>query len=504
MEHYEMLVIGSGPSGRRAAIQSAKLGRSVLVVDKGRRLGGVSVHTGTIPSKTLRETVLNLSGWRERGFYGRGYRVKQDISIEDLIQRLKKTLDHEVEVLQHQFMRNSVRHARGTAVFKNPNIVTLTGDTGVHHDVSFDNALISVGTRPHRPDNIPFDDKRVFDSDEMLELDRLPRTLTVIGGGVIGVEYATIFSALDVPVTLIEARSTILDFVDREIVDDFIHQMRDRGITIRLGTAVKDVVATPECAQITLADGRTIRTEIVLYAAGRTGNVGSLGLDAVGIEADPRGRIKVDAQTFQTTVPHIYATGDVIGFPSLASTSMEQGRVAACHAFGVPLPPPPETFPYGIYSVPEISTVGQSEEQVRESGISYEVGVARFRETSRGHIMGVDFRLPEADLRARHAPAARRPHRRRGRDRAHSHRPGGDQSRRHGRLLRQQYLQLPDAGRGLQDRRPRRMEPHGPGVVSVVVSAKAAWNPRRFRSLSRLTALRAPWRQPWQPASLPS
>ena len=390
MEHYEMLVIGSGPSGRRAAVQSAKLGKSVLVVDKGRRLGGVSVHTGTIPSKTLRETVLNLSGWRERGFYGRGYRVKQDISIADLVQRLHKTLDHEVEVLQHQFMRNSVRSAHAAAVFKDANTVSLVTETGAHRNVRFDHALISVGTRPHRPGHVPFDDKRIFDSDEMLELDQLPRTLTVIGGGVIGVEYATIFSALDVPVTLIEQRSTILDFVDREIVDDFMHQMRDRGITIRLGTAVKEITATPDYAQVTLADGRVIRSSIVLYAAGRTGNVGSLGLDTVGIESDDRGRIKVDAQTFQTTLPHIYATGDVIGFPSLASTSMEQGRVAACHAFGVALPPPPETFPYGIYAVPEISTVGQSEEEARASGISYEVGMARFRETSRGHIMGVD------------------------------------------------------------------------------------------------------------------
>jgi NAD(P) transhydrogenase len=390
MAHFEMVVIGSGPSGRRAAIQSAKLGKSVVVVDKGRRLGGVSVHTGTIPSKTLRETVLNLSGWRERGFYGRGYRVKQDISIEDLIQRLKKTLDHEVEVLQHQFMRNGVRSIRALASFKDANTLMLTSDDGATSEATFDHALISVGTRPHRPTNIPFDDKRIFDSDQMLELDRLPRTLTVIGGGVIGVEYATIFSALDVPVTLIEQRDTILDFVDREIVDDFIHQMRDRGLTIRLGAGVKEVSANGEYAQVMLADGRVVRSQIVLYAAGRTGNVGSLGLEAVGIEADNRGRIKVDPQTFQTTVPNIYATGDVIGFPSLASTSMEQGRVAACHAFGVHLPPPPETFPYGIYAVPEISTVGQSEEEVRKAGTPYEIGVARFRETSRGHIMGVD------------------------------------------------------------------------------------------------------------------
>jgi NAD(P) transhydrogenase len=390
MDQVDMLVIGSGPAGRRAAVQSAKLGKSVLVVDRGRRLGGVSVHTGTIPSKTLRETVLNLSGWRERGFYGRGYRVKQDISAADLVQRLHKTLDHEVEVLQHQFMRNTVRSVFATARFVDENTVELTNDAGDISQVRFQNALIAVGTRPHRPDTVPFDKKRVFDSDEFLELERLPRTLTVIGGGVIGVEYATIFSALDVPVTLIETRDSILDFVDRELVDDFIHQMRDRGMTIRLGAAISEIVSGDLGVEVTLSDGRKVKSDILLYAAGRTGNVGRLNLDAVGIKVDSRGRLAVDPQTFQTSVPHIYAAGDVIGFPSLASTSMEQGRVAACHAFGMTLPPPPETFPYGIYAVPEISTVGKSEEEVRKSGIAYECGIARFRETSRGHIMGVN------------------------------------------------------------------------------------------------------------------
>lgn len=390
MDQVEMLVIGSGPAGRRAAVQSAKLGKSVLVVDRGRRLGGVSVHTGTIPSKTLRETVLNLSGWRERGFYGRGYRVKQDISAGDLLERLQKTLDHEVEVLQHQFMRNTVRSAFATARFLGPHRVELTTDTGEVSQADFANALIATGTRPFRPENVPFDRKRVFDSDEILELENLPRTLTVIGGGVIGVEYATIFSALDVPVTLIEGRSSILDFVDREIVDDFVHQMRDRGMLVRLGTSVKSIEAGPSGVTVTLADGRTVRSEILLYAAGRSGNVAGLGLDAVGIEVNARGQLKVNPQTFQTEVPNIYAAGDVIGFPSLASTSMEQGRVAACHAFGLALPPAPEAFPYGIYAVPEISTVGQSEEAVRASGIAYECGIARFRETSRGHIMGVN------------------------------------------------------------------------------------------------------------------
>ncbi|MEZ5781122.1 MAG: Si-specific NAD(P)(+) transhydrogenase [Rhizobiaceae bacterium] len=390
MDHFDMLVIGSGPSGRRAAVQSAKLGKSVLVVDKGRRLGGVSVHKGTIPSKTLRETVLNLSGWRERGFYGRGYRVKENISASDLIQRLHKTLDHEVEVLQHQFMRNIVRNMRAEARFVDADRVSLTTEQDEHSEATFEKALIAVGTRPYRPSDVPFDRKRIFDSDEMLELDHLPRTLTVIGGGVIGVEYATIFSALDVPVTLVESRERILEFIDREVVDDFIHQMRDRGMTVRLGTPVKEVVSKPDSAEVVMADGRVIRSEMILYAAGRAGNVAGLGLETIGLDADSRGRIRVDPVSFQTSVPNIYAAGDVIGFPSLASTSMEQGRVAACHAFGMLLPPPPETFPYGIYAVPEISTVGQSEEEVRASGVAYEVGVARFRETSRGHIMGVN------------------------------------------------------------------------------------------------------------------
>jgi len=387
---FDLFVIGSGPAGQRAAVQAAKIGKRVAVAERKTVVGGVCINTGTIPSKTLRETVLNLSGWRERGFYGRGYRVKQDIVMADLIARLHKTLDHEVEVLQHQFMRNAVRSVKATAKFVDANRVSLSTENGVTSEVGFTNALVSVGTRPYRPSTVPFDGKRVFDSDDILELSALPRTLTVVGGGVIGVEYATIFSALDVPVTLIESRHTILDFVDRELVDDFMHQLRDRGVTLRLGAAVKEVKVGPAGVETLLVDGRIVRTDILLYAAGRSGNVGSLGLDEIGIKADSRGRIEVDGNTFQTSVPNIYATGDVIGFPSLASTSMEQGRVAACHAFGVPLPPPPATFPYGIYAVPEISTVGLSEEEVRKSGEAYECGVARFRETSRGHIMGVD------------------------------------------------------------------------------------------------------------------
>ena len=390
MNHYDMLVIGSGPAGRRAAVQSAKLGKTVLVVDKGRRLGGVSVNTGTIPSKTWRETVLNLSGWRERGFYGLGYRVKQDISMNDLRERLQKTLDHEIEVLKNQFMRNGIKSVHAAAKFLTPNRALLTTELGDMTEIGFDHALISVGTRPYRPSGIDFSHPRISDSDEILDVAALPRSLAVVGGGVIGVEYATIFSALDIPVTLIEPRNSILDFVDQELVSDLMHQMRDRGMTLKLGTAVKEVVAKTDSVEITLADGRQVRSAMLLYAAGRSGNVETLGLDTVGIAANARGQIPVNKETFQTAVPNIYAAGDVIGFPSLASTSMEQGRVAACHAFGRHLAAPPQTFPYGIYAVPEISTVGLTEEEVKTSGRAYECGVARFKETSRGHIMGVN------------------------------------------------------------------------------------------------------------------
>ena len=394
MNHFDLLVIGSGPSGRRAAIQAAKLNRSVLVVERGRQVGGVSVHTGTIPSKTLRETALNLSGWRERGFYGRSYRVKQDLTAEDLRLRLHKTLAHEVEVLEHQFARNKVTTIRGEARFVDSHTVEITTDDAAKHGESgrytADNFMIAVGTVPFRPDYIPFDGTSVFDSDEVLDIPDLPRSLTVIGAGVIGVEYATIFNALDVRVTLVEPRDSMLDFIDHELLEDFTYQLRDRGMTLRFGKKVERVTSSGEGCEIVLEGGRTVRSQMLLFAAGRMGATDTLNLAACGLTADHRGRLSVDARSLQTSVPHIYAAGDVIGFPSLASTSMEQGRIAACHALGVPVHDMPDYFPYGIYSVPEISTVGMSEEEVIERGIPYESGVARFRETSRGHIMGLD------------------------------------------------------------------------------------------------------------------
>ena len=386
---YVLIVIGSGPAGRRAAVQAAKLKKSVLVVDRGRRVGGVCVHTGTIPSKTLRETVLNLSGWRERGFYGRGYRVKDTITAEDLMRRLAMTLDHEVEILEHQFARNNVHVMSGSAQFVDPHAVEITGEDGEVVRVTGERFVVAVGTRPYRPASVPFDDA-ILDADEILELKRLPRSLTVIGAGVIGIEYATIFSALDVKVTVLDAANSLLQFVDRELVDEFMHDLRDRGVTIRLNAKTKSIERKEKDAcLVQLEDGRQVWSELILFAAGRQGAVDALNIEAAGLSADKRGRLKVDPDTFRTSVAHIHACGDIIGFPSLASTSMEQGRIAARAAFDVPTEKPPQFFPYGIYSVPEISTVGETEEEIRQRGEAYECGVARFRETARGHIMGV-------------------------------------------------------------------------------------------------------------------
>ncbi|MGJ8626929.1 MAG: Si-specific NAD(P)(+) transhydrogenase [Sulfitobacter sp.] len=390
MSHFDLIIIGSGPAGRAAAIQAGKLKRRVLVIDRKDRLGGVSVHTGTIPSKTLRETVLNLSGWRERSFYGRSYRVKQEIAADDLKGRLHQTLDHEVDVLEHQFNRNHVETLNGIARFVDANTVEVATEAGETTTLSAEHFLIATGTKTYRPDWVPFNGTTVLDSDEFLEMAQIPRSLVVVGAGVIGVEYATMFSALDVRITLIEPRDTFLDFIDQAAIQDFTHQIRENGVDLRLGSAIEKIEDQGAHIETTLANGRHVRSDMLLFAAGRMGATDRLNLSAAGIETDHRGRIEVDRKTYQTSVPNIYAAGDVIGHPSLASTSLQQGRIAACHALDVHTLPESPWFPYGIYSVPEISTCGMSEQEMQERGIPYEVGIARFRETSRGHIMGLE------------------------------------------------------------------------------------------------------------------
>ena len=390
MAHYDLIIIGSGPAGRAAAIQAGKLKRKVLVVDRKDRLGGVSVHTGTIPSKTLRETVLNLSGYRERSFYGRSYRVKDNIDAGDLKARLHMTLDHEVDVLEHQFNRNHVDTLLGMAKFVGPNEIEVATEAGDTSRITGDKFLIATGTKTYRPDYVPFNGRTVVDSDEFLEMSEIPRSLVVVGAGVIGVEYATMFSALDVTVTLIEPRDSFLDFIDSALISDFTHQIKENGVDLRLGSSITQIEDAGTHVEVSLENGRHVRADMLLFAAGRMGATDKLGLEVVGLKTDHRGRLEVDRKSYQTKVPHIYAAGDVIGHPSLASTSLQQGRVAGCHALDTPTLGESPWFPYGIYSVPEISTCGMSEEEMQEREIPYEIGVARFRETSRGQIMGLE------------------------------------------------------------------------------------------------------------------
>ncbi|MCC7329445.1 MAG: Si-specific NAD(P)(+) transhydrogenase [Gammaproteobacteria bacterium] len=388
MQDFDMLVIGSGPGGQRAAIQAAKLGRRVAIIERQEIPGGVTAHTGTIPSKTLREAVLYLCGWREKGFYGRSYRVKADITAEDLMQRLHTTIRQQIEIIRHQLTRNGVTVVTGAAAFVDPHTLRVVDHAGHEQTLRAGHVVIATGTVPHRPPEIPFDDVTIIDSDGILGIRAIPRTMTVIGAGVIGVEYATIFSALDTKITLIDNRDTILDFVDGDIVDSFRHDLQDRGIALRLGEEVAAVEKREDGHVVTrMKGGRRVVSDLVMVAAGRVGATAGLALANAGLAADARGRLAVDEQ-LRTAQPHIYAVGDVIGFPALASTSAEQGRKAACHAFGVAAESAPDLFPFGIYAVPEISIVGRTERQLRDQGVAFETGVARFRETARGQIQG--------------------------------------------------------------------------------------------------------------------
>ena len=386
---YDFIVIGSGPAGQRAAIQAAKLGKNVAVIDRLMAVGGVCLHTGTIPSKTLREAVIYLSGYGQRGLYGQGYRLKADLTMDDLKQQINTTIRREVEVLKHQLTRNGVHVLNGNAEFVDAHTVRVEDHRGEVSTISAEKFLISTGTHPVRPEGIPFDGKQIIDSDGILQLERLPRSLTVVGAGVIGIEYAAIFSAMDIEVTVVDGRKQMLGFMDTEIIEELIHLLRERGMVLRLGESVESVEKQEDHVLTTLDTGKRIRSDVVLFAAGRAGSTNALKPAAAGVEQSDRHLIAVN-ENYQTSQPHIYAAGDVIGFPSLASTSMEQGRQAACHAFGCKISNSLENFPFGIYAVPEMSMVGMTEQQLLEKGIPYETGIARLRETARGQIMGLE------------------------------------------------------------------------------------------------------------------
>jgi NAD(P) transhydrogenase len=389
---YDLLVIGSGPAGQRAAIQASKLGKRAAIVEKNAVLGGVCTNTGTIPSKTLREAVLYLSGYRERGMYGSSYSVKGNISMADLLFRASHVVKSEIDVTRNQLARNRVDVHVAEATFCDSHTLRLLSPGGGgQRDLSASTIVIATGTQATKAPEIAFDGKNILTSDDILALEQIPRTLAVIGGGVIGLEYASMFAALGTRVTLIDKRDRLLPFIDREITETLAYHLRENRATLRLEEEVKAVETARdergEHVKISLVSGKHVLADKALYSIGRSGATHRLNLPAAGLPADDRGRLKVN-QSFQTGVPHIYAVGDVVGFPALASTSMEQGRLAACHAFGVEAKASPELFPYGIYTIPEISTVGKNEQELSEAGVPYEVGKAQYKEIARGQIVG--------------------------------------------------------------------------------------------------------------------
>jgi len=389
--HYDIVVIGTGPAGRRAAIQAAKGGKRVAAIDRQRYVGGQAVHRGTIPSKTLREAVIHVTGIGQRSFYGESYRVMADVTMHDLLLRTAQVVQAEVDVVRDGFLRNDVELLNGVAHFVDPHMLAIHTENSII-EVSADKVILATGSSPSRPAHIPFDQERVVDSDGILDLPRIPKSLTVVGGGIIGTEYASIFATLGVAVTLIDGRRDLLEMVDEEIGEALKYRMREDGITLRLGHNVSSVEFDARGRPVTVLEtGAKVVSDLVMYSIGRHGATGLLNLDAAGLKADSRGRLKVN-QHFQTDVEHIYAVGDVIGQPALASTSAEQGRLAALHALGMACPEiDDDQLPIGIYTIPEIALIGKTEEQLTLAGIAYESGVARYKEIARGAIIGDDF-----------------------------------------------------------------------------------------------------------------
>ncbi|MDX2677872.1 Si-specific NAD(P)(+) transhydrogenase [Streptomyces soliscabiei] len=387
MPDFDMLVLGSGPGGQKAAIAAAKLGRRVAVVDRPDMVGGVSLHTGTIPSKTLREAVLYLTGLTQRDLYGQSYRLKEDITVGDLTARTQHVIGRETDVIRSQLSRNHVALFAGTGRFVDAHTIALRETSGQERLISAEHIVIATGTRPARPDSVQFDGRTILDSDNVLTIERVPRSMVIVGAGVIGMEYASMFAALGSRVTVVEKRAGMLDMCDVEVVESLRYHLRDLAVAFRFGETVAAVERHPRGALTVLESGKKIPADAVMYSAGRQGLTDELDLDKAGLAADRRGRIEVD-EHYRTPVPHIYAVGDVIGFPALAATAMEQGRAAAYHACGEPVGQMHHLQPIGIYTIPEISFVGRTEDQLTEDRVPFEVGVARYRELARGQIIG--------------------------------------------------------------------------------------------------------------------
>jgi NAD(P) transhydrogenase len=383
---FDLVCIGSGPAGQRAAVQAAKLGKRVGVIEKRQSMGGVCLETGTIPSKTFREAVLSFV---HRNGPRPAARPSHHPTAADLIQRVETVVQREGQVVDNQLWRNDIDCIVGQACFRDPHtLIVASGES--RRTITAAHIMIAVGTVPAPSPNVPVDGDMIITSDDIVQLKRLPKKMVVVGGGIIGIEYASMFAALGIEVTLVDKRDRLLEFLDHEIVDELMHQMRDRHVRFRLGEAVErvDVIggASPQ-AVVHLESGKRLMADQVLFSVGRIGATAALNLEAAGLKSDSRGRIKVDQQ-FRTDVPHIFAVGDVIGYPSLASTSFLQGRLAACYAFGVEIGPMVEHLPIGIYAVPEVSAIGPPEQELTQKKIPYETGIARYREIARGQILG--------------------------------------------------------------------------------------------------------------------
>lgn len=387
MESFDLVVIGSGPGGQRAAVQAAKLGKTVAVVERRHEVGGVCINTGTIPSKSLREAVLDLSGNRQRRLYGEDFAPPRRPTMADLLSRAHVVMRAEREVIRAQLKRNGIKLFEGDGQFAAPHTVQVAdGDELLTLQAA--QIVIAVGTIPGLPSGIVVDHQVVLTSDDLLDITVLPRQMLVVGAGIVGLEYGSMLAALGVEVTLVDKRTQLLDMVDREIVDAFCYHARENGLTLRLGEEVEGIeTGANGNAIVTMKSGKRQVAEMVLVSAGRVGATSGLQLEKCGLTADDRGRIAVN-EHYQTAMPHIYAVGDVVGYPALASTSAEQGRHASCHMFGMETRSMPKLFPFGIYAIPEISWVGATEAELTQQGVPFETGVARYKEIARGHILG--------------------------------------------------------------------------------------------------------------------
>jgi NAD(P) transhydrogenase len=388
MEHYDLIVVGGGPAGEKGAAQAAYFGKRVALIEESPQLGGACINTGTLPSKTLRESALYFSGLRQRGLYGIDYSLREGMTIRELMHHTDDVIESERAMVRKNLAGHFVDLYIGKGQFEDSHKLVVNSKDKPATHLSADVFLIATGSRPHRPSEIPFDDKSIFDSDSFLRMDRIPQSLVVIGGGVIGVEYASIFAALGVKVTLLDGRDRLMPFLDKEISELLRRRLKDLGVNLYLNNRSTNFEKTPDGVRISVQGGASIEAQTALLAAGRRAMVGGLGLENVGLQVNKRGYLEVN-EFYQTSVPHIYAAGDVIGFPALASTSMEQGRIAVCHAFGFEYKKRlARMLPMGIYSIPEISSVGETEESCIEKNVPYAVGRARYANIPRGQISG--------------------------------------------------------------------------------------------------------------------